>query len=363
EIQTSLFPTVVGEVEIEPSAIKTPGSFFQDGSYLQTRPIALDVQPLPPDAPLGFMGAVGQFEIRSEVDKTTTQVNDPVTMSVLLAGRGNLETAPDPAWTEGPEWRAFDSEAAVESWVEDGQRIGTRTYERTLVPTTPGDLTIPPVEYIYFNPQTGAYETARTEAVTIRVAPVAGAAPDSSADDDPGTTIGRAAPEALDQLMPNMEGLRTGNGGRSPLPEQPAYWLLWTLPVIFLVGQFAWQTGKKRRSANPAARRSQAAAGKARQALRSARREADGGAARVGPILRSYLEDKFNQPLAGLTENNLSLLLTEKGLEPGLVERVITCLHQSEISRFAPEDPTGEASRELSAEAGRLIDALEMSLS
>ena len=38
-----------------------------------------------------------------------------MTLHVALRGQGNMNGVADPQWTEGPEWRAFDSKATVNS--------------------------------------------------------------------------------------------------------------------------------------------------------------------------------------------------------------------------------------------------------
>jgi hypothetical protein len=362
EIQTSLFPTVVGGVEIEPASLSIPASFFRDEQQLSSRPLQLDVMPLPPGSPAGFMGAVGQFNLTADVDKRAAEVNDTVTLSVTLSGAGNLETAPEPAWSEGPEWRAFDTKSSVDSWIENGQIHGAVRFERTLVPTVSGTLTLPPVQYVYFNPQSGAYETASTEPIAVEVAPDASAsAPGATGGDAPGSTIGLTAPEDAGALRTNKTIASAAGGRKTPLPTHAGYWALWAIPVAFLAAQYVWQTARKRSLENPAARRSQAAARKGHRALRAAMKSPS-GSAQVGLILKFYLEDKLDRPVAGLTEASLSALLREAGAGEDLAGRVVGCLRRSEMSRYAPEDPAGRGGEDLLREASRLIDELERNL-
>jgi hypothetical protein len=131
--------------------------------------------------------------------------------------------------------------------------------------------------------------------------------------------------------------------------------------VAFLAAQYVWQTARKRSLENPAARRSQAAARKGHRALRAAMKSPS-GSAQVGLILKSYLEDKLDRPVAGLTEASLSALLREAGAGEDLAGRVVGCLRRSEMSRYAPEDPASRGGEDLLREASRLIDGLERNL-
>jgi BatD DUF11 like domain len=359
EIQTALSPTVVGEVSIGPSRLSIPGGLFQNDQTLETRPIELDVLPLPPDAPRGFMGAVGRFDLSAEVDKTSVRLNDTVTLKMSLSGQGNLETVPDPAWTEGPEWRAYDSQVTVDTHIKDGKMAGARTYERLLVPTTPGDLVLSPIQYVYFNPQTLAYETTSTEAIAVRVAPESGPGEAENAQPGFADPAGHTAPSGVDTLRPNKTTAREVGGRGTPLYLQTGYWLLWGLPVLFLIGQLGWQTRQSRRLADPAARRSRAAARKARQEIKRARRDQANGEALASLILRGYLEDKLNRPLAGLTEGDLSDLLVESGLDPQLARRAMSCLALGEMSRYGPGEGASSQDRNILDAVDGLIEELE----
>jgi hypothetical protein len=124
ELRTVLFPSLMGPVTIEPARLIIPGGFFSSGAELQTQPVAVDVKPLPADAPASFNGAVGQFTLSGTVDTTQTRVNEPITWRVTLTGRGNLSALPDPVWPEMPEWRSFESQATTNTQFQNGYDHG-----------------------------------------------------------------------------------------------------------------------------------------------------------------------------------------------------------------------------------------------
>ena len=136
-----------------------------------TQPVVVDVQPLPPNPPATFNGAVGQYQIKADVDMMETRVNEPISWNVTVAGYGNIDTLPEPIWPETPEWRSFDSNSTINTHVRDGRISGSQTYDRLLVPTQGGQITLPAVEYSFFDPETAAYHTISTEPIMINVAP------------------------------------------------------------------------------------------------------------------------------------------------------------------------------------------------
>jgi hypothetical protein len=358
ELQTVLFPTVAGELTIDPAALFIPGDFFTAEQTLTTQPIQMNVRPLPPDAPPSFQGAIGQFEISASTDKTAAAVDDTVTMTVVVSGAGNLPTMPDPKWTEGPEWRAFDSQAIVNTQVKDGRMQGTRTYERLLVPTQAGELPLPPIEFTYFDPQTESYVTTATEPLTVSVTGSVGA----NAPLDPGTAVpqGAAAMPGDPALRPIKVSAELGRSSSSPLTDKAGYWLLWAVPLLLIVGQMGWSRYQQQRFDTADSRRSREAAAKAHKALGQAQKQG-GDEAAAGPILLRYLEEKLNQRVAGLSQTQLADLLAAQGADPALVARTQECLRRSDMGRFAPAG-LAAGQGDLWDETAVVIDALDKAL-
>lgn len=363
ELQTILFPTVVGEVTIEPAALTIPGDFFTRGMKLQTQPVTLNVRPLPDNAPANFQGAVGQFDIRAQADTTATEVNETVTLQVTLSGQGNLSGVADPQWKEGPEWRAFDSEAAVESEFVDGVLRGMRRYERLLVPTQPGDLLLPAIEYTFFNPESESYETVSTEPIIVNVTgSVAGGVMPRTPDSGAAATVNAAESiPGLPEFRPNKPAAELGHNSGAPLVENSAYWLLWTLPLLFLAGSFGVARYRQRRQETTGLRRSQNAAKRAQSALHEARREPQTQNAAAGRVLNQYLAEKLNINASGMTHATLSATLAAHGIEAPLTERVEACLMTSDMGRYAPTE-LHFAGGDLLAETEQVITALDQQL-
>ena len=361
ELQTILVPTVTGEVTIDPAQLSIPGDFFSSGVDLQTQSITVSVQPLPQNAPDSFRGAVGQFEISAATDLTQAEVNDTVTMDVTITGTGNLETMPDPVWTEGPEWRSFDSKATVNAQFVDGKLQGSRTYERVLLPTENGDLVLPAIEFSYFNPVTGQYETKSTEPITVQVTGDVGAGA-SLAPLDPGTAVPQnAATAAVNPVLrPIKSSAELSSSAASALTGQTGYWLLWVVPLLLLVGHFSWKSYQQRRLDTADLRRSKSAASKAKKALKEAQNAGLGQEA-AGPILTAYMEEKMNRPVAGLSHTQLVNLLSANGVDDDLSRRVQNCLMLSEMGRYAPAELTLKQG-DLWSETAAVIDALDTNL-
>jgi hypothetical protein len=356
EIQTALFPTVSGKLTIVPARLEIPGGFFSQGQRFETQPLTLSVQTLPPNAPASFRGAVGQFTIQSSADTAESKVNDAVTLNVTVEGQGNLETLGELEWNVGAEWRAFDSQSASESQFANGRLTSRRTYEQVLLPTAVGDLTLPVVEFSYFDPATGQYETIQTEPITVRVqadgnAPVAAAPPSTQS---PAVVPVNAVALDTAALRPLKAAPATWANGRA-LVEQTGYWLLWTVPLFVLTGHAGWQWWQKRHDNSADVRLSQQAGKKAYRSMQVARRQPAGQDAAL--ILTTYLAEKLNRPLTGLTHEGLRTQLQAEGIPSELAARVQTCLEASDAGRYMPN--AAETAADQLQETEHLIRELE----
>ena len=102
-----LYPQKSGDLAIDPvqitvlirqrSGMNDPffGDVFQSFTNIP-KMIASDiatvkVKPLPAGQPSDFTGAVGKYELKSEISTDTVNINDAVTLKIVLTGKGNLD--------------------------------------------------------------------------------------------------------------------------------------------------------------------------------------------------------------------------------------------------------------------------------
>ena len=350
EIKTILTPTVIGEVKITPAEISNEGDIRTRAFTIQTQPKTINVKSLPQGAPAGFSGAVGNFSITAETDLLQTKVNDAVTLTVTISGEGNLDTFADPQWDAGSQWRAFDSQADTVIDSPSGVIRGTRTIKQVLVPTMWGELSLPPIQFSYFDPEIETYQTIETEPIKIFVedngqlsAPVA---------------IDEQTPQgtAIDQLHPIKVAPESGQVP-SLITDQIGYWLLWLVPLGLIIAQIGWQRRKNDMLKNPAAHRSHKAAKNASHALNKLDPKDEDYYNAAGHILLIYISAKLNRTVSGLTQAELSGLLLAHGVSEELVDKVRTCITISDMGQYAPIQEVN--SNELHHEITTLISDLD----
>ena len=179
----------------------------------------------------------------------------------------------------------------------------------------------------------------------------------------PQPVLPSVAKEDIEQLATDIRhvksvpaSLKATNG---PITDSALYWLAWTIPLFGLVGNFVWQRRQQFWQNNADLARSSQARKKAMKALAQANRQKQDVYSQAGQILTTYLSDKLDQPVLGLTRLSLAELLEEKGLAPELIERINICLADAELGHYSPDASNPDHAKNLLKEIDILIKDLE----
>jgi len=172
------FPVRSGELTIAPAqmqySVPLALQFFSqeerfsvtsDSGYLSVRPIPEDGRPA------GYAGAVGtDLSVTRVVTPATARAREPVQVSFVVTGKGNvtLWPAPEVSWPEGA--RAYPDLVEDRPETREGIVMGTKTFGFSLVPDAVGTLALPAVEYPYYDLGTRSFRIARVAAATLAVA-------------------------------------------------------------------------------------------------------------------------------------------------------------------------------------------------
>src|SRR5207302_5111976 len=138
---------------------------------LRTEPIGITVKPLPDPKPSGFKGAVGEYSLTAQVDKQKLAVGEPLTLTLTVAGKGNIKSLPDLTIPPLTNFRTFDANAATNIEKKDGEVTGSKVFKTVLIPTASGELVIPPVPFAYFDTSADVYRTVKSHPLVIHVSP------------------------------------------------------------------------------------------------------------------------------------------------------------------------------------------------
>ncbi len=234
--------------------------FFQQRQYDQysitSNTPTLEVKALP-KAPAGFGGAVGQFKLVSKVVPEKATVGEPITWTLELSGAANWpDIAGLPSRIVSNDFQVVQPKAkrtAAEGKIFDA----TLTEDVVLVPGKAGNYVLGPVEFVYFDPKSGDYKTARTPRTTVVIGAAAGpqfnlSAPAATPAVAPETRANRPPPPAAppppagiprDPLPGTAEAMR---------PMTATTFVAWLVtPAVGLFACWIWLALRKAKQTDP----------------------------------------------------------------------------------------------------------------
>lgn len=131
--------------------------------------LTLNVKPLPTPKPKGFSGGVGHFSIKSQMTTADLRTNDLATFRVTISGTGNLKliTAPDIVFPD--EFDSYPPQIVDETTITEDGVSGSISFNYTLVPREVGNFKMPKVDFVFFNPQSGEYQSIAAKAFQLTV--------------------------------------------------------------------------------------------------------------------------------------------------------------------------------------------------
>lgn len=192
----ALFPTAAAEYTIQPGSLRASirqepqntsvfddffnDSFFSGSGFFARRenrllkppPIRLLVKPFPETGkPASFKGAVGNFRVQANADKTTVKQNEPVTVRISVEGEGNIETLNKPEIGDVPGFKVYEADTSSKLFKTGNVIGGQKTFEIVFIPLSSGPMKIPSLEFSFFNPGAERYQTVRTPEFGLSVQP------------------------------------------------------------------------------------------------------------------------------------------------------------------------------------------------
>ncbi len=201
---------------------------------LKTDPIPVAVAELPRQGkPAGFSGAVGKFTAISSAMQNEVKTGDPVTVEVAVTGEGNFSRVSMPKLVDSKGWKVYPPSHDFAAADAIGQ-AGAKVFKQTVVPLSPDITEIPPFELSYYNPESKAYETARSEAIPLSVSGAAVSAESLA----PQGTAAAAAGGAANQARPEAES-QVVDLAPTPLYARPWFLVLQGLALIAILAAVA----------------------------------------------------------------------------------------------------------------------------
>lgn len=350
--QYVMYPQMTGKLEIpsitfkgivvqENRNVDPFEAFFNGGSgYVEVKKdivapsVEVQVDPLP-QRPAGFSGGVGKFSISASLDKQAVSANDPVTLRVVVTGNGNLKLIKQPEVNLPKDFDKYSPKTTDKTKLTANGLEGNMIYDFLFVPRNQGEYTIPALSFTYYDTTTNAYNTVKTNPLTLTVTPGTG---------------GKTTVADFSEKEQDIRGMKMDAGStckKDIIISTPMYKVLIAVILIaFVVLIWVFRrraianadiVGTRGRKANKVATKRLKRAAK----LMEQKKEAEF----YDEVLRAlwgYVGDKMNIPVSELSRENITERLLAHNVDNGIITIFVDAIDECEYARYAPGEARGK---------------------
>lgn len=333
--QVALFPTQAGELSVDRMALAGDnvrrGVLFDDAQPFEaaSTPVRISARPLPEPKPADFSGGVGDFDLAVSLSKEQSENGEPLTLTVEVAGTGNIGLVGAPAFGPVSGIKLLPPETKVTARATGGRIAGTRRFGYPVLPQADGRHVIPELTLSFFDPKTGSYYQRKAGPVAF-VATGAALAP---AGDLPGEANPAARPTDIAHIKPAP--------GRAPGRAERAAWLGYPAGLLCLGLGIALGWHRRRLESDRGYARLSRSGRLVRKRLAAATRLLKEGNERefyaaLSRAVTGYVGDRFNLEAFGMTQEQLRAELDARAVELDTVNALLALVSTCDAARFAP---------------------------
>ena len=377
EFPTTVYPVRSGNLVLGPAEVDCDviiqssrnlspffDSFFGNAARysltVKSDPLTVVVHPLPVRGrPAHFGGAVGQYRLDVSAKPTSLKVGEPITLTMTVSGKGNIDSVTIPRISDLTQFRAYDPQVNVQK----SGNSGKKTFEQVLIPKSDKVKAIPKIQFSFFDPSIGEYRTVSKGPIPVDVKPASETQPVQMLDMGSGKTVNR---EVLGKdIVYIKDSMGSVSRGDSRLYRKPGFLLLQLVPLLGLAGALVYQKRKERFATDKAFARRYQAHRKAKKGLERAQQLMDSGDSEefysvIFKTVQEYLGDHFNLPVAGITVAVVEEL-ESRGVSKEILAKLNDFFQAYDRARFARSQMSAKEMKEMLDLATESIEHLENS--
>jgi len=223
---------------------------------VDSAPVTLDILPLPKEGELpGFTGGIGHFQLEPpKISPAEVRAGDPVTLTVIVKGDGNISRFTLPRPVSSALWQVFPptADAQVPS---PSPFSGMRGFSYTLIPLSDRLRATPAIPFAFFDPQKKSFIDITIPPVSLKVNPAPGGAQPQTLALAPSSMDSGAENNDEEARQPIMTGLAETPGWRAwsyaPLQQRSWFIALQLLPACLLGGIWFWNRRRQYLALHP----------------------------------------------------------------------------------------------------------------
>ena len=327
--------------------------------FISSRPIVINVSELPNPKPKGFKGAVGEFNISSNIDKIELKANDAITYSIKITGTGNIELIDAMKINFPEDFEVYDPKIN-DNIIEGGNKRSTKNYEFLLIPRYEGSYEIPSYTFVFFNPKTKKYITKKTSKYNISVL---------KSDNNEKGYVPITQQEIIESNKDiNYIKIDTVLVKKSDKNQNlKLFYLLFFLPILVIIILRIILFFKKDVITNILDRKHKIANKIANKKLRKAsecikNKNFEGFFEETEKSLWGYFADKFKVQIADLSKESVESYFNDNNIKKDVEIRFIELINHCEFARYAPSNNKDKQMSDILSSAKKIIIDVESEL-
>jgi tetratricopeptide (TPR) repeat protein len=293
----------------------------------------MNVKALPSPSPTDFSGSIGTFSINADVSPLTVPSGESLTLKITLHGTTRPGSVGDLVLPPIDNCEIFKPERQVFIDTTDNGISTRQTYKYLIIPRQEGTLTVPPISYSYFSPESGTYRNAASQAISIQVT-------HGKEGDKPQTRY--LTQEEIREVGSDIRYIKTDvnlkNQSRYP-HRNPVFIFLIPLPFIMLIFSFLYRLQASRKDLNTILNIRKKALSSALRRLTLLKKKGSSLSATeycgtISDIIEQFISQKFGFAATGRTLDELKVELQKYTSDTGTVTDLASFMSMLDGYRF-----------------------------
>ncbi|MDN3675185.1 BatD family protein [Flavobacterium branchiarum] len=285
--------------------------------------------------PEGFSGAVGRFDFKVTPSKTTLKNGESLELVVSAAGSGNMKlfSLPKPVVPNALEIYDPVHDEKVNTTLSGMSGKISDTY--TIVPQYRGDYAIKPMQFSYFDLNTGSYKTITSQEIMVNV--LDGPTPaDANVASGPTSTSKESGHDQFKniKMKSNFTSVVKDDFYGSNL-----YYALLFLPFIIIPIIVLAKKKKEALDSDITGNRIRMNNKLAKRYLSQAKKQINNKEAfyiALEKAMHNFLKAKLHIETSEMSKDNITELLLSREANPESVQNFINLTENCEFARYAP---------------------------
>ena len=307
--------------------------------------VNVNVKSLPPNAPAGFNGSVGELTFDAYLDKKETKANEPVALKIKISGNGNLKLIDAPVIDIPSDIESYDPKVSDNLHVSESGVTGSKSVEYLIIPRHEGIYDLGPITFSYFDLNKKQYVSRTAGPFTLKVGKGIGGNNSAVSGNISKSDFQLLGKDIRYIKLQEPEFINTTGNFYGSI----SYYSLVFAPLLLFFGLLTYRNKMEALNSDQILLKSRKATSVAQKRLKNARKLLETNQQHalqeeISKALWGYMGDKLAIPFADLSKEKIESSLNAKQVNQEYIKSFLSTLDQCEMSRFAGTTTLNDAS-------------------